>query len=197
MGHLTFKQKLADAQQQGGQSALFIAPRIEKMPYGIMRYDEPFLPFGKAMIDASQGLVCAFVFDLAAYMALGAVSMVALERTIDYVPRDVITILHGAFGNADFAVVMDENAYGIDAVTLATHTPITRFMERADRMAFVIDDGQPESVGDGVGRFWVNHDVMTFDGYHINVMDEAFLYKHQGENFTAELRAALERLRHG
>lgn len=197
MGHLTFKEKLAAVQHNTRQTALLIVPRIEKMPYGIMRYDEPFLPFGKAIIDATEGLVCAMVFDLASYMALGAVGMVALERTIDYVPHDIVTILHGAFGSADFAVVMDENAYGVDAVTITPQIPVTRFVERSDRMAFVIDRGQPTPEGDGVGRFWINHDLMTLGSQRLNVTNESFLYKHRGENFKAELRAELEQLRYG
>lgn len=192
-----FDKKLAKAQANNGNSALLLVPRIEKMPYGILRHDEPFLPYGKAMIDAAQGLICAVVFDLAAYMALGAVGMVALERTIDYVPRDIVTILHGAFGSADFAIVMDENAYGIDAVTITGQTPVTRFVERQDRMAFVIDTGTPAAESDRAGRFWINHDLMTLRDTRINVMNEDFVYKYRGENFKAEFRTALERIRHG
>jgi hypothetical protein len=174
-----------------------IAPRIEKMPYGIMRYDEPFLPFGKAIIDASKALVSAYVFDLAAYMALGAVGMVALERTIDYAGQDVITILHGAFGSPDFALVSDENAYGMDAVTIVQGVMPTRFMERQDRMAFILDSGTPTDSTDGVGRWWINHDLMRLNEHSLHVTTEAFLYKHRHEQFRQALREELEALRHG
>jgi hypothetical protein len=61
----SFYDKLRAAQsQRESDLALLLAPKLAKMPLPIARYDDPFLPFGKAIIDATRDLVCAYVFDL-------------------------------------------------------------------------------------------------------------------------------------
>src|SRR5689334_7364687 len=85
---------LLEAAQQATQSTLAIslAPTLNKLPLELQRFDDPFLPFGKAVIDATADLVCAYVFHLGPYLALGAAGAVALERTIAYVPQTAIKI---------------------------------------------------------------------------------------------------------
>ena len=73
------------------------------MPYPMQRYDDPFLPYGRAVIDATSDIACAYVFDLAAYLSIGASGAIALERTIAYVPSPSLTILHGMFTRAEYA----------------------------------------------------------------------------------------------
>jgi hypothetical protein len=73
---------------------LFLAPRLSIMPLPIQRYDDPFFPFGWAIIDAPRDLVCMYMFDLGSYLMPGAASAIALERTIAYVASDAWTILH-------------------------------------------------------------------------------------------------------
>src|SRR4051812_25649910 len=94
-----------------------MSPRLTKMPLPMQRYDDPFLPFGKAIIAATQDLVCAYVFDLAAYLAIGAAGAVALERTIAFVGENNLTVLHAWF--ADSGYISAAEAFGVDAVTLA------------------------------------------------------------------------------
>src|SRR5258708_24811605 len=116
---MRFYDLVAGAQERTRSTlAVALAPVINRLPYEIQRYDDPFLPFGKAVIDATADLACAYVFRLGAYLALGGAGAVALERTIAYVPAGAIKILHGPFANADYVNAAFEDGFGADAVTL-------------------------------------------------------------------------------
>jgi hypothetical protein len=115
---MRFSDLIAAAQDRTGSTlAVALAPTINKLPPEIQRYDDPFLPFGEAVIDATRDLACGYVFHLGAYLALGAAGAVALERTIAYVPVGAIKILHGPFANAEYVAAAFENGFGADAVT--------------------------------------------------------------------------------
>ena len=104
-----------------------LIPRLTKMPLPIQRYDDPFLPFGKAIIDATRDLVCAYVFDLAAYLALGAAGAVALERTIAYVGDDDVTVLHLHVPHSREAMSKRRPWLRVDAVTLADERDVDAY----------------------------------------------------------------------
>jgi orotidine-5'-phosphate decarboxylase len=121
MADQTFAARLAAAQAaNGSRLALGLAPALDRLPMWISRHDEPFLPLGKAIIEATGDLVCAYFFHLAAYLSTGAAGVVALERTLAYVPRGVVKVLHGPFASGDYARAAFEEALHADAVTLAT-----------------------------------------------------------------------------
>jgi hypothetical protein len=184
-----FYEKLRAASLRNRSNlALSIVPRIDKLPPHIARYDEPFLPFGKTIISATRDFVAAYFFDLPAYMALGAVGMVALERTIDYAAGSAITVLHGAFALNDFVVVMDENAFGVDAVTLSHGAHRDVFTERPEFGAFVIDAWAGDRFETQTGR-------LVCGDLTLQVTSEAFLYQHRQEDFAAVLAANVEALR--
>lgn len=114
----TLPAKLARLQREKGtRVGLLMRPQVSKMPLPMQRYDDPFLPFGKAILNAARDLICCVVFDLASYMVLGAAGMVALERTIAYGKGDAAIILHAPFANEAFNIVMDEASFNVDGVT--------------------------------------------------------------------------------
>jgi hypothetical protein len=115
---MTFFDVLTAARARS-RVAIGIMPIIHKMPRALQRYDDPFFPFGKAVIDATHDLTCMYIFDLAAYLSQGASGAVALERTIAYVPPGILKILHGPFASADYVRAAFEEGFGTDAVTLS------------------------------------------------------------------------------
>jgi hypothetical protein len=119
-----FAERIRTA-QESARSALVIelAPSMEQMPYPLLRHDEPFLPFGKALIDVTADLVCGYLFNLAAYLSLGASGVVALERTMAYTPANRLKVVHGPFAGIDFARLLSPSAFDADAVTLLVLTP--------------------------------------------------------------------------
>ncbi len=117
---MKFLDSLRDMQERHQSTlAVGLAPAVNLMPAEYAKYDDPFFPFGKAVIDATRDLVCAYVFHLGAYLALGGAGAVALERTIAYVPRGIVRILHGPLVSPDFAASISDDAFDCHALTLA------------------------------------------------------------------------------
>lgn len=126
-----FARRLAAASARcGSWSLLELRPTIPMMPLPIARFDDPFLPFGKAVINVTHPFVCGYVFDLAAYFALGGAGIVALERSIAYARGfdDVIAILHAPFATGAYATACGPLALNADAVTVTPDCDDTAFL---------------------------------------------------------------------
>lgn len=195
-----FITRLADIQAaKESDKALLLQPALNRLPLPIQRFDEPLLPFGKAVIDATNDLVCAYVFDLAAYLTMGAAGAIALERTIDYAGGDAITILHGPFATPGYAKLMEEESFGVDAVTLVDTQLMGAFSHRPDRSAFVVRKGEAQ-FDDAPGRsgiYWEEAERFTILGQDgrvlkMKLVGNDVLYAGRGDDFAAQIRAALE-----
>ena len=129
--------------------AITLAPTYEKMPYPLLRHDDPFLPYSRAVIDATVDITCAYIFDLAAYLSVGASGAIALERAIAYVPGPTLKILHGPFHRVEYAQIVSDSAFAADAATLNTSDPavIAAFTSDLTRGVFIEASliGEPEN----------------------------------------------------
>jgi hypothetical protein len=185
----SFADKLGRIQpERGSNLALRIAPRLPRLPLPVQRYDDPFLPFGKAVIQATRDLVCAYVFDFPAYLAIGAAGAIALERTIAYAGRDVITVLDGSFGTPDYLMLMDETAFNADAITtINSDFPIVR----TDRAVFLVGNSEDNRVGTLV--YDKPKGLLILQDTCLRVVGEDVLYISAGNDFEERIRAELVR----
>jgi orotidine-5'-phosphate decarboxylase len=111
----------------------------------MLKHDDPFLPFLKAIVDATADLVCAYKPNLGFYLTLGAAGVIALERIIAYIPKHIPVILDAKFndiGNTAGAYAQGAfDALGADAVTVNPYLGqdgVAPFLARADKAAFVL-----------------------------------------------------------
>ncbi len=143
---LTFLDKLAQAQHKN-RSYLCIGLDVvvAHTPLPVQAYDEPMLPFARAIIEATSDLVCAYKPNLGFFLAEGAAGVVALERIVRLIPPDIPIILDGKFG--DVGHTAEAYARGAfeqfkaDAVTLSPYIgsdSIRPFLKQASRAAFVL-----------------------------------------------------------
>lgn len=143
---MTFLDKLARAQQIN-RSFLCIGLDIlvANTPLPLQLEDEPMLPFARAIIEATQDLVCAYKPNLGFYLAEGAAGVVALERIVRLIPSHIPIILDGKFG--DIGSTAEAYARGAfeqfraDAVTLSPYIgsdAVAPFLKYADRGVFVL-----------------------------------------------------------
>jgi len=120
---MRYLEKL-QAIQQKNDSWLCVGldPVPDRMPLPALQWDDPVLPFNKAIIDATADLVCAYKPNLGFYLQWGAAGVVALERTIAYIPSEIPIILDcktGDIGHTQAAWgrgALDE--WGVDAITV-------------------------------------------------------------------------------
>jgi hypothetical protein len=190
----TFAEKLVTAQEARGNIILLIVPRLPKLPLPIQRYDDPFLPFGREIIRATSDLVCGYMFDLAAYLALGAAGVIALERTLPYTELDSVRIFHGPFAGAGYAPAAFDGNFNFDAVTLADDSHYSAYTAQEWQGAFVVRHDEPSPTPYGV--YWTDAHRLTWPGVHpLHVAGESVLYADRSENFAEGVRAAVEKLR--
>jgi len=180
---------------------LMLNPRFDALPLPITRMDDPFLPFGKAIIQATQDLVCGYVFDLASYLALGAAGAIALERTIRYVGQDTITILHGPFTGIGYTAMADATGFGIDALTLTNQDDMGTYLDKPPYAAFVVQKGAVtlDTLPEQGGYFWpdCHRFALKHNGNFIELRltDNSILYAGKLDDFAQKTRDAVSAIR--
>lgn len=190
-----FVDKLQNA-ASGSDIMLMISPRVNRLPLVIQRYDDPFLPFGRAVIEATRKLVCGYLFDLAAYLRLGAAGAIALERTLPLVERHQIRILHGPFWGPDYADMVRFGPLTCDAATLVDDLHLDAYAPGA----FVIYSGLPQS-RTVHGAFWHEINLLTYPvsseaSVSLRVAGDTVLYAGVGDDFQQAIADALRAMQH-
>ncbi|MFQ3646826.1 MAG: hypothetical protein SNJ54_05755 [Anaerolineae bacterium] len=170
------------AQQKSKGLALHFCPRVVDLPLPMQRFDDPFLPYGKAVINASREHVSLYVFDVPSYLAIGAAGAVALERTIDFLNDEIPCVLHGPFGGAAFVKLLDKLAFGADALTISREQGVVELIDdKAQR--------QGEWMPSGEIQLGYNAQVLK-----LRVLGDEFVYAHRQFDFQEALQAAFSTL---
>jgi orotidine-5'-phosphate decarboxylase len=138
---MTFLEKLEAA--WGKNNSLLcvgLDPNMDKLPPHLRGSRTPFFDFGKAIVDATAGLVCAFKPNSAFYEARGAAGIEELKQTCDYIREqhaEIPIILDFKRGDIDTTNNhYDSFAFdylGVDAVTIQPYEGRTAFQPFLDR----------------------------------------------------------------
>lgn len=91
----TYLQKLRAAQDQNNSwLCIGLDPQPDLLPIqATHQWDEPVLPFCKAIVDATADIACAFKPNLGFFLQWGASGIIALERLIAYIPRHIPVVV--------------------------------------------------------------------------------------------------------
>ncbi len=144
---MTYLQKLHAAQQQNNSwLCVGLDPDPVRLRVDVFKWDDPVLPFNKAIIDATADLVCAYKPNLGFYLQWGAAGIIALERTIAYIPPHIPIILDcktGDIGHTQAAWargLFDE--WGVDAITVnpfvGAEAVLPMIADRPDKAVYVL-----------------------------------------------------------
>ncbi len=98
---------------------------LKKIPPHLLKASDPVFEFNKQIIDATIDHCVAYKPNLAFYEALGAKGLESLEKTMEYLPKDVFTIAdakRGDIGNTSslYARAFFENMH-FDSITVAPY----------------------------------------------------------------------------
>jgi len=138
---MKFTEKLAAAVQQNHS---LVCVGLDPDP-ALMPENMGIFEFNKAIIDATTDLVCAFKPNFAFYETLGLPGMEALQKTIDYVPKNIPVIAdakRGDIGNTSRAyarAIFDY--YNCDAVTVSPYLgfdSIEPFINYSEKGIFIL-----------------------------------------------------------
>ena len=144
---MTYLDKLKAAQDKNNSwLCIGLDPALERLRVDFRKWDEPILPYNRAIIDATADLVCAYKPNLGFYLQWGAAGVIALERTIAYIPRHIPVILdcktgdightQAAWGNGLF------EEWQVDAVTVnpfvGAEAVVPMIGTRADKAVYIL-----------------------------------------------------------
>lgn len=118
---------------------------LSKIPAHLLREEDPAFAFNKAIIDATRDYTVAYKINTAFYEAQGLKGWQTMERTLDYIPRDIFTIAdakRGDIGNTStqYAKTFFET-YAFDSVTIAPYMgkdSVAPFLEFKDKWGIVL-----------------------------------------------------------
>lgn len=118
---------------------------LNKIPPHLLEEKDPIFEFNKAIIDATSDFCVAYKPNIAFYEALGAKGWESLQKTIDYIPKDIFTISdakRGDIGNTSklYAKAFFENM-NFDSVTVAPYMgedSVTPFLEFENKWVILL-----------------------------------------------------------
>lgn len=98
---------------------------IKKIPKHLLDAEDPVYEFNKQIIDATKKFAVAYKPNIAFYEALGTAGWASLEKTVNYIPKNIFTIAdakRGDIGNTSslYARAFFDNM-DFDSVTVAPY----------------------------------------------------------------------------
>lgn len=182
----------ATLDRSGSDVLLLLRPLISDMPAPMHFHDDPFFPFSKEIIAATRDVVCGYVFDFPAYMALAGAGAKAVERSMAYAGAELLKMLHGPFVGGAYIPMIYDNALGADAATLVTEADLATYLAEPSQGAFVVQGG---AVREDVTTpsYWVDAGrVQLGDGRMLRVAGTDVLYSDYTDDYATKCREAIE-----
>ncbi len=144
---MNFKEKLTKIVKKNN-SLLCVGLDIdkEKIPDHLFKMSStPYVEFNEMIIDATANFVCAYKLNMAFYEVFGKQGFEILEKTISYIPKDIIVILDGKrndIGNTAkmYAKSLFEGL-NADAVTVNPYLgkdSVLPFLEYKNKCSFIL-----------------------------------------------------------
>ena len=156
----SYIEKVKTAQiQNNSWLCVGLDPQPKRLPVQALKWDEPVLPFNKAIIEATADLVCAYKPNLGFYLQWGAAGIIALERTIAYIPDHLPIIVDcktGDIGHTQAAWAAGLfDLWDVDAVTVnpyvGAEAVLPMVAERPDKAVYLLARTSNPSAADFQG----------------------------------------------
>lgn len=118
---------------------------ITKIPAHLQNHPDAVFEFNKAVIDATNDLCVSYKLNTAFYEAMGLKGWEAMEKTVNYIPKDILTIAdakRGDIGNTStqYAKAFFE-ALPFNAITVAPYMgedSVKPFLQFENKWAIVL-----------------------------------------------------------
>jgi orotidine-5'-phosphate decarboxylase len=72
---------------------------ITKIPQHLLLHEDPVFEFNKAIIDATKDLCVSYKINTAFYESNGLKGWQSMEKTLNYIPKDIFTIADAKRGD--------------------------------------------------------------------------------------------------
>jgi len=143
---MTFKQKLVLAQEKNNSLlCIGLDTDIAKIPQSLKEHKNPQLEFNRQIIEATKDFVCAYKLNLAFYESAGEQGYETIHKTLECIPKEIITIADGKRGDigntAEQYARMIFDDWKFNATTVNPYMgkdSIEPFIKSEDHCAFIL-----------------------------------------------------------
>ncbi len=142
---MTSQQKIIDKNNVGKFICVGLDTDIKKIPAFLLDKSNPVFKFNQAIIESTKDYAAAYKINFAFYERDGADGINELERTVELIPKDILSIAdakRGDIGNTSemYAKSVYEH-FCFDAVTLQPYMgkdSLQPFLEYSDKMNYIL-----------------------------------------------------------
>jgi orotidine-5'-phosphate decarboxylase len=141
---------------------------LTKIPKHLLSDEDPAFTFNKAIIDATKEYTVAYKINTAFYEAQGLKGWISLQKTLEYIPKDIFTIAdakRGDIGNtAEQYAITFFKTYPFDSVTVAPYMgkdSVQPFMQFDGHWAIVL--GLTSNAGSADFQLQPSGDEMMYE----------------------------------
>jgi len=142
---MTRKQLIHQIQLKKSYLCVGLDTDLTKIPKHLQSHPDAVFEFNKQIIDATQDLCVAYKINTAFYEAMGLKGWEAMEKTVNYIPKDQFIIAdakRGDIGNtsSQYAKAFFETM-NFDAITIAPYMgedSVKPFLEFENKWAIVL-----------------------------------------------------------
>lgn len=143
---MTFLEKLENRiKSSNSRVCVGLDSTLEKLPTEYTKSVDSLLDFNKRIIDATHEHVLAYKPNIAFYEALGVKGWTLLEKTIEHIPNDIITIAdakRGDIGNtAKMYAQTFFDTYPFDSITVNPYMgydSVSPYLEYKDKGTIIL-----------------------------------------------------------
>ncbi len=122
---MTRVQLIAEIKKKQSFLCIGLDTDITKIPKFLLDFEDPIFEFNKAIIDSTKDFCVAYKPNIAFYECLGSKGWESLKKTIDYIPKNILTIAdakRGDIGNTSNYYAKTFFEYlNCDALTIAPY----------------------------------------------------------------------------
>lgn len=139
------QEKILKKNDQGKFICVGLDTDLNKIPTFLQKDPDGVFKFNKSIIEATKDFTAAYKINFAFYERAGSKGITELEKTVDLIPKDILSIAdakRGDIGNTSemYAKSVYEH-FGFDAVTLHPYMgkdSLQPFLEFTDKMNYVL-----------------------------------------------------------
>jgi len=122
---MTRKELFQQIKKKSSYLCVGLDTDLQKIPKHLLKSSDPVFEFNKQIIDATHEYCVAYKPNIAFYEALGPKGWESLQKTLDYIPKDVFTIADAKRGDIGNTSALYAKAFfeqmNFDSITVAPY----------------------------------------------------------------------------
>ena len=142
---MTRKELISQIKQKQSFLCVGLDTDIDKIPNHLLDLEDPVFEFNKQIIDVTKDLCIAYKPNIAFYESMGVSGWNSLQKTLDYIPKNIFTIADAKradIGNTSnmYAKTFFKNT-DFDSVTVAPYMgedSVTPFLEHRNKWVILL-----------------------------------------------------------